>query len=139
MAGDGPGEFNEPSSISVAPNGDIYVADFWNQRIQHFNAEFEYVDEISVDSWGSQGITDRAYIVALPDGRVLATDPANGRIVVFDPSGEEEAAWRLPSDTGMTRPVGITVDAEGQVYVADGLTSQVVRLPLTALLTPPSP
>ncbi|OGO50108.1 MAG: hypothetical protein A2148_07295 [Chloroflexi bacterium RBG_16_68_14] len=137
-AGDDAGDFIEPSGISVAPNGHIYVADFWNQRIQHFDATFEYIDEISVPSWGSQGITDRAYIAALPDGRVLATDPANGRILVFNPAGDEEAAWRLPSDTG-TRPVGITVGALGAVYVSDGLTSQVVRLPLTALLATPAP
>ena len=113
QAGGGPGDFNEPSSISIAPNGDIYVADFWNRRIQHFDAQFGFLDEIEVDTWGSQGVTDRAYIVALEDGVVLATDPASSRIVVFDASGEELAAWRLTVRD--SRPVGIIVDGQGQV------------------------
>jgi DNA-binding beta-propeller fold protein YncE len=138
--GDGPAQFDEPSSISLAPNGDIYVADYWNQRIQHFNAEFQYVDQIEISSWGSQGITDRAYVAAADDNIVLATDPANGQILVFqrtadqEPTWEQLAAWRIPTDVGTTRPVGITVNAQGQVYISDSIASQVVRVPLTVLL-----
>ena len=136
--GGGEGEFREPTSVSVAANGDIYVADFWNQRIQRFNADFGYLDEISVPTWGSRGVTDRAYIVALPDGRVLATDPANARIIVLAATGEEVASWSLPSPIG-SRPVGITVNALGDVYISDGLTSQITRLPLATLLKPRAP
>ena len=60
-------------------------------------------------------------------------------VLVFDPSGKQQAAWRLPSFVGASRPVGITVDGQGRVYISDGLTSQVVRVPLAALLaTPPA-
>jgi predicted membrane-bound mannosyltransferase/sugar lactone lactonase YvrE len=138
VAGSGPGEFNEPSSIAIAPNGDIYVADFWNKRIQIFDASFRYRTEIKVKSWGSPGITDRAYIVALSDGHVLATDPANGRILVFDPTGNQQAAWRLPSAVGSSRPVGIAVDAQAQnVYISDSIVNHIAKVPLTVLLAPP--
>ena len=135
--GGGPGDFNEPSSISIAPNGDIYVADFWNRRIQHFDAQFGFLDEIEVETWGSQGVTDRAYIVALEDGVVLATDPASSRIVVFDADGEKLAAWRLTVRD--SRPIGIIVDGQGQVYISDGLASEVRLLPLAELLPPEAP
>ena len=138
-AGTGPGQFDEPSSISVAPNGDIYVADFWNRRVQHFDPTFDFIDEFSVGTWGSRGVTDRAYIVALEDGTVVVTDPANGEILVFDASGTWQAAWRLFSEPAPSRPVGIVVDAEGQVYISDGLTSEVRRLPLSELLATPAP
>ena len=135
-AGSGNGEYNEPTSISVTANGDIYIADFWNRRIQHFNRDFQFVKEISVDTWGSQGVTDRAFIFALDDGTVLATDPANGRIVVYDPSGEQRAAWRLTPQAVLSRPVGIIVDAQDRVYISDGFTSEVRIVPLSALLAP---
>ena len=128
------GQFNEPSSITVSPSGDIYVADFWNQRIQHFDADFRYVDEIDVPSWGSQGITDRAYIVVLADGTVIATDPGNGRFLVFDPSGTEVAVWKFSTDVGTSRPTGIAVDGLGRLYVSDGVASRVIRVPLTVVV-----
>ena len=136
--GDGHGQFNEPTSISISSNGAIYVADYWNKRIQRFDSQMRYSGEFEVDSWGSRGTTDRAYIVALADGRVIATDPANGNILVFDANGEEIAARSLPSRSGTSRPIGIAVDpAEEFVYITDSLTSQVVRVPLAVLLAPP--
>ena len=138
--GDGHGQFREPSSITISSSGAIYVADYWNKRIQRFDSEMQYSGEFEVDSWGSRGTTDRAYIVALADGTILATDPANGNILIFDVNGEEIAAWSLPSQAGTSRPIGIAVDpAEENVYITDGLASQVVRVPLAILLAPPPP
>ena len=128
--GSGPGEFEEPVGIAVGPGGDIYVADTWNQRIQRFDADFNYLGEIEVESWGSQGVTDKPYIVVLSDGRVLATDPANAGVLVFSAKGELLATWELPGG----RPVGIALTADGQVYVSDGAASEVRRVPLETLL-----
>tara|TARA_A100001391_G_scaffold196365_1_gene174849 strand:- start:12550 stop:13119 length:570 start_codon:yes stop_codon:yes gene_type:complete len=33
--GTGPGQFNAPGGVVVANDGSIYVADFYNQRVQH--------------------------------------------------------------------------------------------------------
>ncbi|MEX1255544.1 MAG: flippase activity-associated protein Agl23 [Dehalococcoidia bacterium] len=136
-AGSGPGEFNEPSSVAVGLNGDIYVADYWNRRIQHFDSQFVFLDEIEVSAWGSQGITDRAYIAVLGDGKILATDPAHAHVIVIDPAGTPKS-WRLIE--GASRPIGIAVDADGQVYISDSLNSTISRVPLAALLAPtPTP
>jgi predicted membrane-bound mannosyltransferase len=139
--GSGDGQFDEPTSISISPEGDIYVADYWNQRVQHFDSNFAFVDSITIDSWGSQGITDRAYLVALENGRVLVTDPANGRVAVFGPDGAELSSWRLT--VGATRPVGVTAveQSPGQtrtVYISDGLASNVVTVALEQLASRPS-
>ena len=132
-AGDGPGEFNEPSSISVAQNGDIYVADYWNRRVQHFDPEFNYLDEFKAGPWGSHGVTDRAYIVALEDGTVIATDPEHNQLLVFDPAGVWKAELQLEA-TSTTRPIGIIASADGQVFITDSLNGQLRRIPLEALL-----
>ena len=34
--GDGPGQFNMPHGIAMAKNGVLYVCDFYNNRVQHF-------------------------------------------------------------------------------------------------------
>src|SRR3954447_5797878 len=35
--GDGEGEFDRPLDVAVAPNGDVYVVDGWNARIEVFD------------------------------------------------------------------------------------------------------
>ncbi len=141
-SGNGPSQFNEPSSIAVAPNGEIFVADYWNQRIQHFDAEFRFIDDTKIQSWGSQGIADRAYIAAADNDTLLATDPANKRVLVFKRATDAQnrwnqvAAWSVPSAIGTSRPVGITVGGDGQVYISDAAAGDIIKVPLSVLLTP---
>lgn len=139
QAGTGPAQFDEPSSISIAPDGDIYVADYWNRRVQHFDANFAYVSEFRIGSWGSRGVTDRAYIVALEDGTILATDPANGEVIVYGVDGRWLGAWHLVPEDITSRPVGITLGPNDRVYVSDGLTSEVRSFPLADILVEPAP
>jgi predicted membrane-bound mannosyltransferase/DNA-binding beta-propeller fold protein YncE len=137
VPGTGPGQFDEPVGIAIAPSGEILVADTWNRRIQRFSPEFEYLGEIPVESWGSQAVTDKPYLAVLDDGRVVASDPANGVVLVFDSEGRQVASWRAPaSATEVSRPVGVAVSSTGDIFVSDGSTSQVRRVPLASLTGP---
>ena len=49
-SGSGNGELNRPAGIDVDLNGDIYVADRGNDRIQLFNAEGRYVQKFLGDA-----------------------------------------------------------------------------------------
>ena len=44
------GQFNSAEGIAVHPNGNIYVADVYNYRIQEFTSSGAYVTQ-----WGSGG------------------------------------------------------------------------------------
>jgi hypothetical protein len=131
----GPLELQEPVGLAVAPNGDVYVADYWNKRILHFTKDFTPVGTpISVPSWGSNAVTNRAYIALLPDGRLLATDPEHGKILVFAADGTAAGSYALPATANTTaRPVGITTDGTN-VYVSDGAGSVVRKIPLTDIV-----
>jgi hypothetical protein len=65
----------------------LFSGRHWDEARRDGVTGFQYIGEIEVNSWGSPGVSDRAYIHVLSDGRVLATDPANKRIIVFDPQG----------------------------------------------------
>ncbi len=43
MQGTGPGQFNGPSGIAVDSNGNVYVVDTFNARIQKFDSYGAYV------------------------------------------------------------------------------------------------
>ena len=58
IAGDGPDEFNAPSAVLVAPDGDIFVADGHggntNARIVKFSPEGKFIK-----TWGKKGLGSR--------------------------------------------------------------------------------
>jgi hypothetical protein len=47
--GDKPGEFNTPHSIAADANGNIYVADRFNRRIQVFDSDGKFLRAITID------------------------------------------------------------------------------------------
>ena len=47
--GDKPGEFNTPHSIAADANGNIYVADRFNRRIQVFDSDGKFLRSITID------------------------------------------------------------------------------------------
>lgn len=118
-----PGTFNEPWGISIDRDGNIYVADTWNHRIQKFTSDGEYLL-----SWGYFGQREAPESfwgprdVAVDDsGHVYVSDTGNKRIVVFDTEGAFLAEF---GDVGFgdgefDEPSGLALDANGNLYVAD--------------------
>ncbi len=47
--GDGPGQFNTPHSIAADAQGNIYVADRGNRRIQVFDTDGKFLRQITID------------------------------------------------------------------------------------------
>jgi len=47
--GDGPGQFNVPHSIAVDRDGNVYVADRGNRRIEVFDGEGRFLRQITID------------------------------------------------------------------------------------------
>ena len=116
--GGDPGSFKDPCGIAVSADA-VYVADTWNHRIQKFDHDGHLLGpewRAQVGFWGPRGIA------VSPDGKtVYVTDTGNKRVVSFDSSGKELTAWgKEGSKPGeLIEPVGIAVNADGQVVVAD--------------------
>ncbi len=47
--GDGPGQFNTPHSIAADAQGNVYVADRGNRRIQVFDGDGKFLRQITID------------------------------------------------------------------------------------------
>jgi sugar lactone lactonase YvrE len=118
-----PGTFNEPWSVSVGPDGFVYVADTWNHRIQKFSPEGQFVT-----TWGTFGQAERPdafwgprSVVVDSENRVYVTDTGNKRIVIFDSTGNYISQFgSAGAITGQfDEPVGIALDDDGNIYAAD--------------------
>jgi len=130
LSGDAPeGTFNEPWGIAVSPDGNVFVADTWNHRIQKFTADGQFItmwnefgDTQAPDSfWGPRGIAVDFM------GRVYVTDTGKQRVVIFDSNGKYITHFGglglLPGQ--FDEPVGIAVDNIGHVYIADTWNNRI--------------
>jgi DNA-binding beta-propeller fold protein YncE len=118
IAGDGRDEFNAPSAVLVAPNGDIFVADGHggntNARIVKFTKDGKFIK-----TWGKKGTApgefDTPHALAMDSrGRLFVGDRNNNRIQIFDQDGNFIDQW-----TQFSRPSGLYIDKNDVLYVAD--------------------
>lgn len=127
-----PDELSEPVGVLVAENGDVYIGDFWNKRVIVLDNQLALKREIPVDEWGSQQVTERAYMALLDDGRLLVTDPSNGKILTFGADGTRRGEYEVTKEGDATgvRPIGVSSDGTN-VLVADALGNVIRRIPLS--------
>jgi len=120
--GTGNGQFKKPRGIAVAANGNVYVADTGNNRVQEFTSTGEYVTK-----WGSEGKENgqfqepRAIAVNESNGDVYVADTGNDRVQEFTSTGEYVTKWDSEGKENgqFAKPGGIAISSSGNVYVAD--------------------
>jgi len=107
-AGTGPNQFNLPTDVAFAPNGDVYVTDgYGSARVVKFTRDGKYLLE-----WGRRGKGAGEFglphnLVVDKAGRVYVTDRDNQRIEVFDAAGKFLEQW---PNTGGVSGLAITKD-----------------------------
>jgi len=117
------GLLNEPWGVAVGPDGNVYVADTWNHRIQVFTPDGEFlrmwstfqVNGLPDGFWGPRGIA------VDETGRIFVTDTGKQRVVVFDSNGTYLTQFgSVGMDAGnLDEPVGIAISDDGKIYIAD--------------------
>jgi DNA-binding beta-propeller fold protein YncE len=129
--GDGDGEFNfqvdpnDPShgigSVAFDNEGNIYVADTSNHRIQKFDHDRQFVT-----AWGSAGYGDGQFpgpisVAVDAAGNVFATDDWRDDVQKFDSDGTFLLKFGgHGSEDGQLNATGyLTVDGQGNVWIAD--------------------
>ena len=107
--------FNRPTSLALAPTGEIYVSDgYGNSRVHKFSAD----DEL-LFSWGEPGTGPGQFSIVHTvrvdsKGTVYVADRAHDRIQLFTPEGEYITSW-----TDFHRPCGMFFDSEDNLYVSE--------------------
>jgi hypothetical protein len=61
--GTGNGQFINPASVAVAPNGNVYVVDFGNDRVQYFTSTGSFLGK-----WGKWGEGNGEFEMPTGDG-----------------------------------------------------------------------
>jgi tripartite motif-containing protein 71 len=131
-SGDGDGEFSSPSGIAVAPNGNVYVTDNFNDRVQYFTAQGSFLG-----AWGSEGSADGHLdgpvgIAVAPNGNVYVGEEYNHRVQYFTATGSFLGKWKASAEleawlyAGYYYPEGVAVAPNGNVYITDSRKERVL-------------
>ena len=123
VTGAGPDEFDSPTSVAIAPNGDIFVGDghsgggtaTGNARVVKFDKNGKFLKTWGVKGMGP-GEFDLVHDLAFDSkGRLFVGDRQNNRIQIFDQDGKFLSQWFQ-----FVRPSGIYIDKRTDtIYVAD--------------------
>ena len=136
--------FNAPASIAVDASGNLYVADRDNHKIRKINPSGVVT---TLAGSGAQGAADgigTAASFAIPngvavdaDGNVYVADWSNhkirkitaaGVVTTLAGSGSIGARDGTGIDASFNAPQGVTVDATGNVYVADSYNNKIRKI-----------
>ena len=110
--------FTSPSSVAVAANGDIFVADGHevngNNRVVKLSKDGKFIKAWGKTGYGPGEFRTLHAIAIDARGRIYIADRNNNRIQLFDQEGKHLSTW-----TQFGTPSGIAFDDKDQIYVAD--------------------
>lgn len=116
---EGEGALDQPTSVAVAANGDVYVAEghnpnFRRSQVDRYSSKGKRLGVISAKG-GEPGQILGPHSLAFDSrGRLFVADRSNNRISIFDRDGKFVTSWKQ-----FGRPSGIFIDKNDHMYVAD--------------------
>jgi RHS repeat-associated protein len=120
--GSGNGQLNEPEAVAFGSEGDAWVIDQNNNRVERFTSSGSFVASYGSAGKGP-GEYENAWGIAINQktGNVYVADTENNRIQELNDEGTFIREWGEPG-TGETQfddPDAVTIDTAGHVWVAN--------------------
>jgi len=138
--------FNSPQGVAVDENGNVYVADTYNNKIRKITSAGVVTTVAGNGSVGSSNGTGTAASFSYPNGiavdangNVYVADSNNnlirkitsfGAVTTFAGTGDAGSANGNGSASSFNDPRGITIDNKGSIYVADSGNHLVRKITL---------
>jgi DNA-binding beta-propeller fold protein YncE len=135
--GSGPGQFNYPLDADFDADGDLYVLDALNTRVQRFHWDgtgYRYVLHFGEHGTASGSFQMPKALAVTPSGHVYITDSLADKVTVFDRDGTflltfggRFVASNKMAPGGLNMPAGIAADENDGIWIADTLNGMVHR------------
>ena len=114
------GELNNPAGLTLYRNESIYIADTHNSRTHIFSTAGKFVAE-----FGKEQVI-RPYSIALYDKWVFVSDYHHNAVFKFQITNNKYVCQSAKGE--LNNPLGITVDTNGEVLVADCVDNKIAIL-----------
>ena len=108
-----------PTGIAVDKRGNVYVADWGNNRVVELSPKGKLVASFG----GSLGLNHPMAVAVASNGTVYIADTGNHRVIGLTRAGRR--AQLLPHTYSDPDPTGLSVASNGSVYVADPTESGI--------------
>jgi len=83
----GPGDFSLPTNVAVDKEGNVYVTDTLNNRVEIFDADGNFISEFGKPGDGPGHFARPKGIAIDSDGHIWVADEIQSRVQVFDKEG----------------------------------------------------
>ena len=113
--GDALGHLVEPVDVAVAPNGDVWVVNSGNNRLERFGADGHAIGSIPIPGWTGERLKE-VYLTIGSDGTLYLGDWDVHGVRRFRPDGTELP----PLGTAIKEPSGIALDGDRLLVVSRG-------------------
>jgi DNA-binding beta-propeller fold protein YncE len=126
--GSGHEQFNDPTAAAMDGNGNVWVSDLSNSRIEELSASGKYIAAYGTHGSGEvQFSGSRGIAINQSTGNVYVCDGWNNRIEELSSSGTFVRAWgKEGTGNGQFKtPTGIAIDSSGNVWVTDYGNSRI--------------
>ncbi|MHB0976143.1 MAG: 6-bladed beta-propeller [Candidatus Aquicultorales bacterium] len=127
--GEGDAQYRKPRGVGADEDGNIYIVDTYNNRIQKFLPDGAFVSK-----WGSYGtgagqFNEPLAMAVDKDKNIYVADTKNHRIQKFDVDGAFIVSWGSfgNEESRFNQPSAVACDSSGNVYVADSLNHRIQK------------
>jgi DNA-binding beta-propeller fold protein YncE len=126
--GNGDGQFDDPTSVSVDTTNKVYVADPINRRIQVFDSNGKFLTKWVIPQWGgTHGFED--LVIDSNKSRLYASSANMDSVLVFDLNGNRVGALMPKPGERLDGPSALAV-ANGKLYVLNMFGNRVTAIDL---------
>lgn len=116
-----PGDFGAPSSVAVDKDGNVYVTDTLNNRVEIFDADGNFISLFGKHGDGPGYFARPKGIAVDCDGHIWVVDQVQDRVQVFNRDGQLltyiGGHGNYPGQ--FASAVGIAIDKQNRVFVTD--------------------
>lgn len=122
-SGAGNGQLAHPGDVAVGAEGNLFVVDTNNDRIEKFSESGAYLSQFGTKGSGNGQLNRPSALAVAANGNVWVTDSLNRRVEEFTSVGAYVAQFG-GAGTGSGQfagsgPEGIAIDYHGNIWVAD--------------------
>jgi tripartite motif-containing protein 71 len=127
--GSGDGQFKAPAGVAVDLQGNLWVADKSNNRIEKFDPTGKFLAKYGSLGSGDGQFNRPSSIAVDRNGNILVADSNNNRIEKFSPEGKFLAKFgSLGSGNGQfSKPEAVAADPKGNIWVSDYQNARVQK------------